>query len=336
MGSSFSDVRKTRKRNVSLILPAFGSNASVKETLLSIKSQSVPFDEIIVVDDNPSYPDRATYFRETLGANLNITYIKNSINLGSAASLNLGIEVSMGEIIVLCNDDDLFQSSRNISILNNSASLISSQFWGFTSVRCIDKNSTTCDESSIPQDVSQALFDQSQNSSFLVRLKRNNISISSGNLFFSRDIWSRVGKFNTELKHVHDWEMAIKLAILEDPIFLEGEVYSYRLHPENSFRKIEKEITASEVRKAQKNCEDFFWASAKPNQLRDFFPELFYEESISQAANTGFLKLGSHELRLLKFFDAFDNWSRQKRLIRSLLKFLYKRIEVLLIRLTTR
>ena len=338
MKESRSEISNTHKQTIasSLVLPIFGSNEAIFPTLLSIHNQLVPFEEIVIVDDNPGYSSREYFIKELFGCEQIVKYIKNATNLGSAASLNLGVEASTREIIVLCNDDDLFESSRNLVILNNFRSAVRPEFWGFTSVECIGEHGSIISSSKIPKMISDAIAKQNQDESFLRILKNQNIIISSGNLFFSREIWSKAGKFNSELTHVHDWEMAIKLAVLTDPIFIKDEIYSYRLHGGNSFKKIELEVTNIEVDKLRKTCEDFFWQSGNLDKLADYFPEFTEIVQIPSKASSRLLNLGIHELRILYFFKMLSALLGKHRLLFTFSKFLFKKIESFLVFLASK
>jgi len=338
MKPSHSKIEHLSKQTTSigLVLPIFGSNEVIRPTLLTIKNQSVPFEEIVIVDDNPNLPSREHFMKELFGDVTNLKYFKNSTNLGSAASLNLGIDTSTSDIIVLCNDDDLFESSRSAKILDNVRSVVHPVFWGFTSVACIDENGTFVPASNTPKVISEAIAMQTHNESFLRRTKNQNIIISSGNLFLSREIWSKAGKFNPDLTHVHDWEIAIKFGILIEPIFIEEEIYSYRLHAGNSFKKIESEVTSIEVEKLRKTCEDFFWKYGNRGKLIDYFPEFIRLTPLAHHASSGSSSLGNIEFRVLFLFDMIYKLLIKRRLLFTLSKYVFKKIESLLVFLTSK
>jgi hypothetical protein len=209
-------------------------------------------------------------------------------------------------------------------------------FWGFTSVACIDERNTFVPASKTPKVISDAIAMQTHNESFLRRTKNQNIIISSGNLFLSREIWSKAGKFNPDLTHVHDWEIAIKFGILIEPIFIEDEIYSYRLHDGNSFRKIELEVTSIEVEKLRKTCEDFFWKYGNRDKLIDYFPEFIRLSPQAHHASSGSSSLGNIELRVLFLFQMIYKFLIKRKLLFTLLKYVFKKIESLLIFLTSK
>jgi glycosyltransferase involved in cell wall biosynthesis len=334
-----TEIGNTRSQNlraiVTLVLPIYASNEKILPTLLSIKHQTEPPDEVVIVDDNPTIANRENFLRVILGKEVAFHYIKNVKNLGSAASLNLGISHSSGSIILLCNDDDLFESSRNSAIKRFLLSAVGDLNWGFTSVRCIDDHGNFLDSNLIPSVVSEAINLQREKKSTLAKLENNNIVISTGNLFFSKKIWERVGGFNVALSHVHDWEVATKFAILSDPLFIEGEQYLYRLHDNNSYKRITPEESNLQVTKLRLACEEFFWEYGNMAKLNEFFSDLIIDQKRYVTTINSPSILSSQELRILHLYHICNELLSKHPRVFGFLKFIYKKFEMTSIRFTT-
>ena len=90
---------------VSVIVPTYNRPDQLEETIKSIRAQTYPNVEIIVVNDcGADVEERIT----TLNRDRTITYVKHGTNRGLAAARNTGIKVARGKYIAYLDDDDLF------------------------------------------------------------------------------------------------------------------------------------------------------------------------------------------------------------------------------------
>jgi hypothetical protein len=68
-------------------------------------------------------------------------------------------------------------------------------------------------------------------------LLKQNVAISTGNLFFRRSLFDRVGGFRP-LLHCHDWDFLLRGVVLDEPTFVPLPLYEYRIHETNSYRAL--------------------------------------------------------------------------------------------------
>jgi glycosyltransferase involved in cell wall biosynthesis len=320
------------RNQISLVLPIFAANDLLEQTILSIRDQVDQFDEIVIVDDNPNIESREGFIRNLLGVNISLNYIKNQINLGSASSLNLGVENAKSRTIVLCNDDDLFESTRVQRIRNHARSLTYESYWGYSSVACIDNLGDIIDPDQLPTFLAEAVNENNKKSCSLSSLRYTNPIISTGNLFMTKDLWERAGKFNADLTHVHDWEFATKLKILSTPIYLKDEKYYYRVHPQNSFRKISKNSSRSQVDQLHISCEQFLWSYGSIESICEYFPDMIIHSNELLSSKHGEVELNMLEIRVLRLFDLFLRKIRRNGAMLRLSRYLFDKIESSLLR----
>ena len=85
---------------VSLYIPAFNAEKTIKEVLLSVQKQSVKFDEIVVINDCSTDNTKKIIqeFKE-------IKLINNHNNVGLGKSRNIAIESCRNEIIASIDSD---------------------------------------------------------------------------------------------------------------------------------------------------------------------------------------------------------------------------------------
>ena len=84
---------------ISVIIPLYNGEQTIKKTLDSLFSQKKFFDEVIIVDDGSS--DESL----EIAKNFEVKVIEHNKNKGLAASYNSGIRKAMGEVVVFLHQD---------------------------------------------------------------------------------------------------------------------------------------------------------------------------------------------------------------------------------------
>ena len=90
---------------ISLIIPAWNAARTLGETLASAVAQSLPPDEIIVVDDGST--DQTAAIATAAGARL-----ISQPRQGPAVALNTGIAASRGDVLAFLDADDLWPAEK--------------------------------------------------------------------------------------------------------------------------------------------------------------------------------------------------------------------------------
>ena len=87
-------------KSVSIYIPAYNAEKTIRNSLESIKNQTIPFDEIIVIDDN------STDFTKNIVKEFNnVNIISNSVNKGLGYNRNLGVKTSSHQIVTSIDAD---------------------------------------------------------------------------------------------------------------------------------------------------------------------------------------------------------------------------------------
>jgi glycosyltransferase involved in cell wall biosynthesis len=105
-------VEQIRKPKVSIIVPTYRRNETLRRALCSLLNQTYSNIEIVVVNDNGNLSDykyeARNIVKEITDSTDNIIYIENDKNIGAAKSRNIGLENSSGEFITFLDDDDIY------------------------------------------------------------------------------------------------------------------------------------------------------------------------------------------------------------------------------------
>lgn len=100
---------------VSIIIPTYKSNKSLKESIDSVLKQTYENVEVIVVDDNnpnTEYRVRTEIIMEDYMNNPKVVYIQHKKNQNGSAARNTGFKFSKGEYICFLDDDDIFLQTK--------------------------------------------------------------------------------------------------------------------------------------------------------------------------------------------------------------------------------
>ena len=95
---------------ISIALCTYNGSKYLTEQLESLKNQTVKADEIIVCDDRST--DNTVEILEQYKDILNIKIFINEFNLGTTKNFEKAISLCRGEIIFLCDQDDIWESNK--------------------------------------------------------------------------------------------------------------------------------------------------------------------------------------------------------------------------------
>jgi len=90
----------------SLVIPTFNRADLIGETIESALSQSLPFSEILVIDDGST--DHTAQVLGSFGKHIKMI---RTLNLGVQAARNSGVEAAQGAYVTFCDSDDLLEAS---------------------------------------------------------------------------------------------------------------------------------------------------------------------------------------------------------------------------------
>ncbi|WP_392447425.1 glycosyltransferase family 2 protein [Capnocytophaga canis] len=101
-----------RDAKITIALPTYNRTALLKESIESCLNQKtmVPF-EILVVDNNPERNCQTELLIESFKKVKNLSYYKNSVNIGMVGNWNKVIELSRTNFVVMHTDDDLLDEN---------------------------------------------------------------------------------------------------------------------------------------------------------------------------------------------------------------------------------
>lgn len=100
-------------KRISICLSVYGFSDYLSAQIDSIIAQSTVISEIIVVEDFSGLASPADYLEEVFREkDIRLVYLKLPRNVGPAESFRRGITASSGDVIYLCDHDDIWEPNR--------------------------------------------------------------------------------------------------------------------------------------------------------------------------------------------------------------------------------
>ncbi len=231
---------------VSVVLPSYNHRRFVINAIRSVYQQTYRPIDLIVIDDG-SRDGSAQTIREFLAdtpppAGISVQFRARE-NRGAPATINEAIENAGGDYIAILNSDDAYFPER-IEECVAAASRRNSRLV-FTYVEPIDAQDKPLDPNhrwrNWYYDTVLQELDISPSIGFV--LLTRNIAVTTGNLFFRRELYQEIGPF-ANYRYAHDLDFLMRSLELEEPALVRRPLYWYRLHDANTIAVPDETIDA--------------------------------------------------------------------------------------------
>lgn len=203
---------------ISVILPTFNRSALIGETIASLLSQERLPDEILVIDDGSTDGTQ-----DVLAAFGDAIRVHRQENAGKAAALNRALAMSKGDLIWVCDDDDILLPSAAAAL---AAPLEADGELGFCAGRHIDF--TTDPEGKKVFRAPGYMRDSTPGRIFPDLLE--GCHIFQPGLMVRKSVYDAVGPFRVDLMRSQDYEMLLRIARRYRGLQLPEVVFWHREH----------------------------------------------------------------------------------------------------------
>lgn len=255
---------------VAVVLPCYNHARFVQRAIESVFSQTYRQIELVVIDDG-STDGSAEIARSTLAHSPFPCRFVARENRGATATINEAISLSSAPFVNILNSDDWFSDNR-IALMAAHVAASGAQ-WGFSETAYVDDRDRPIDPRLDKRagTLSAVAGAVSRQATVGFSLLGGNAAISSGNLFFSRALFQRIGPFGS-LRYNHDWEFCLRAVRVAEPKFVPAPTYHYRLHDSNT---ISGAIGDGGMNEANIMLTEFFrWASSERASANPLAPTM--------------------------------------------------------------
>jgi glycosyltransferase involved in cell wall biosynthesis len=226
--------RRTKPVNplVTVIVPSYNHGRFIAQCLESIYRQTWKKIEVIVIDDG-STDDSVERIRELLLACPFPHQFIARENRGAAQTINEAIALASGDYINILNSDDRFHAERIEKMVAHVSAI--DAHWGFAGIEVIGEQGQIAPPiaGSLPTNLRSIAAMVAVAPTVGFALLRNNVAISTGNLFIRTKFLRKLGGFS-DLRYVHDLEFALRATLHSEPVYVSERLYEYRVHTSNT------------------------------------------------------------------------------------------------------
>jgi glycosyltransferase involved in cell wall biosynthesis len=209
---------------VSVVIPAYNTARTVRATVESALEQTISDLEVIVVDDG-SADETASV---VLAIEDDRVRLVRQPNGGVAAARNAGIRESRGQWVAFLDSDDVwlpYKLERQLAVLDAHPDVLAVQAGAYfvdDELRVLRVRRCTQ-----PRNI------------LLTFLRFQNLPNAASTWVVAREMFDRMGMFDTELAILEDWEMSLRIARYCNPICIPEPLSMYRVHPGNRSRDLD-------------------------------------------------------------------------------------------------
>lgn len=179
----------------SIITVCFNSEKTIEKTIKSVLKQGIDDYEYIIIDGKSTDNTLKIVekYRDQFGDKIKVISEKDN---GIYDAMNKGIRISKGELLGFINSDDYYEDNA-LKIIKEKVSIQDEYIYGDTKLTYYFKNNTLTRLDCPREDISEKSL----------QMGMGFIHQSS---FVRREVFSRVGMFNTEFVVGADWDFTIR------------------------------------------------------------------------------------------------------------------------------
>ncbi len=217
---------------ISVVIPTYNNIDFLPDTLKSIRTQSYPVSEIIIVDDGSTDDTHEKIY--TLGSDL--IYIRQQ-NSGPSSARNKGIAEASGDLVAFCDADDQWTSEKlaeQVMCFNNcpDIALVASD------TAITDKEGNILIPSLLEHHGLLSFFQKLNGKPVqdaLRRLLEKNF-IPTSTVLVKREVLTKAGGFRSDIKYGEDLELWGRIAV-EHEIAMVPKVHELKREHETNLTK---------------------------------------------------------------------------------------------------
>ncbi len=214
---------------ISVALCTYNGEKYIAQQLDSILSQSMPVDEIIILDDC-SHDSTCNILTNYTSKYAHIKVIRNDVNVGYRKNFERALVESTGDYIFFSDQDDVWNSEKvktSVAYLEASGMLGAFTDAGLINHEGLSLGSSLFVHQNLIPYIEEGLL---QRYMFEILCLKGNF-VTGATLVVTREAKDVILPFRTSKGVAHDEWIALKLSSLHKLGFINQKLISYRIHP---------------------------------------------------------------------------------------------------------
>jgi glycosyltransferase involved in cell wall biosynthesis len=232
---------------VTVLVPSYNHARFLPETLRSVLRQTHARVRLHVIDDGSTDDSVAVIEQVLAEEGQGRSWFRARSNRGCSATLNELLATVTTRFVALLNSDDVYAPDRLARMLTPAPA--TGSFFAISAVTFRGEPGVSDLEmwnNWYPWQLQQG----AELPTLGFALLRANLSVSSSNFVFTRDLIDRIGGFRECLPLSQDWDYLLRSVQWVEPTLIPEPLLEYRVHPSNTYRR-HRETALAEVRTVQ-------------------------------------------------------------------------------------
>ncbi|MDD5068945.1 MAG: glycosyltransferase [Candidatus Pacebacteria bacterium] len=232
-----------KKPKVSVLMPAYNSEAYLKEAIQGVLTQDFTDFEFIIVDDASN--DKSSQVIKSFADN-RIEFIQNAHNVGCIASLNEGMKKARGEYIARIDSDDIWIDKKKLS--KQVAFLDTHPEYGLigTYAHVIDDSGKTIAQMNFP----------TENTAIRNKMLVKNCIVNSS-VTFRIKLWQSCGPYRSDELYAEDYGLWLRIGSVSKLVNIPEYCVAYRIHKNGATQKHNLKQTKTSLLVVQRNRKEY-------------------------------------------------------------------------------
>lgn len=264
---------------VSIVIPTYSRPDAAVQAIQTVRSQSYPHWEAIIVDDNPPGSEARTLTRQHLSPLLSdqVHYIEHDENRGACAARNTGAEHASGSLIAFLDDDDLWapqKLERQVNALLSDDSV------------CI----CLCSISEVYRGGQRVVRFNPGADSFRDYFLNRGSGVTCSAIVIDRLVYERVEGFDEDLESYQDLDLVLRVLAVGEAYSIDDPLVTYQLADSGISKNPRKKINGIDrILTKFKDEFDETGQRGRSHFLEDRADHLLLMESYAEATSQYFL-----------------------------------------------
>lgn len=221
--------------SLTVVIPAYNCAAYIGAALASVRTQTAPPDEIVVIDDGSTDATAAA----VRAAGADVRYVRQA-NAGPSAARNRGTEIASGDLVAFLDADDEWHP-RALERFREAVAAVPDLGLVSADMAAIDGAGNTTAESWLARNGLRefvARLDGQPIPAAVARLAQTNF-VSTSLVLLPRRVLLEAGGFPEDIRYGEDLDLWLRIAARHPVVCLPDVLGRRRVHGGNATRSIE-------------------------------------------------------------------------------------------------
>ncbi len=214
---------------LSVALCTYNGEKYIIEQLDSIAGQSVTVDEVVICDDVSTDNTVKLVQDYTFTAPYNIRLFRNEINLGSNRNFEKALSLCNGDIIFLCDQDDVWMPHK-VETIKNYLDNNPAKNVVFTNAFIVNEQLEIQNDLWDYMEFNENAREQWNSGHSFVHLVEKNNCVTGATMALKKEMLSKLLPFDSMNHWIHDGIIALKASINNEIGFINDKLVLYRQH----------------------------------------------------------------------------------------------------------